>query len=151
MGAAAAALAAANQQGAIREAVTAASEASSTALGQGAGGKEGTAGQQQQQPQPLSWEQVYDTAEVEAGEQVTKAMRNNALQAAALAIDKGMAPSDVAQSIRDWLDSKYGKFWQCVVVQGGASGTATWQGHGLIRIVVGDWTMYVWQEARWRM
>lgn len=155
-----ASLAAANQQAVIKEAATAASEAFSATLEKTAGGKEGSAGrqqhqqeqqQEQQQQPPLSWEEVLDMAEVEAGVQVTKAVRNNALQAAALAIDKGMEPKEVAHSIRDWLDSKYGQFWQCVVVRGGASGAATWQGHGLIRIAVGDWVIYVWQEAYWRM
>ncbi len=152
MGAAAAALAAASQQVAIKEAVTAASEAASTALGQAVGGKEGTAGRQQeqqpqqQQQQTPTLQQLIDTAKIDDEEDVPSGMCNNAIRAAAHAIRKGMAADDMAKYIRDRFDSVYGKYWQCVVVQGGVAGRAQWHEEEPIRMVVGGWTVYLWKS-----
>lgn len=128
--------------------MTTASEAPSAAPERAVGGKEGTVGLQQQQEQRTtpSFQQLIDTAKVDDDEDVTSGMRNNAIRAAAYAIRRDMAADDMAQYIRDRFDSVYGKYWQCVVVQGGVSGKATWQEEGPIRMVVGGWTVHLWKS-----
>lgn len=81
-------------------------------------------------------------------------MSTNAAQVAANAIHKGLAPQDVATYIRDKFDAVYGKYWHCVVVQGGASGCAKWFVKGPGCFTMGEWTIYLWmsrgqQAASW--
>ncbi len=73
-------------------------------------------------------------------------MTTNAARAAANAIHKGLSPQDMATYIRDKFDAVYGKYWQCVVVQGGASGCAKWLAKGPGCFTVGDWTIYLWMS-----